>query len=201
MNWIFLGHPLRDVCDFFVPPPFDFEPFKPKLQGLHGVGLGHALQPGKVYRLVAHAHVLVQAALLGEIANARAPPPCSKAGLRVECEPASGSTMPMMLRISVDFPAPFGPSKPTMAPLGTPKETPSNTRCAPKDFSSCDMESAVVIDQLNMSLTRSKNPFSRGSGDGWKFGASLQLSKVERSSEVNSCGVHTLRFTNRSPRP
>jgi len=45
--------------------------------------------------------------------------------------PASGAMMPMMLRMRVDLPAPFGPSKPMMDPWGTSKETPSRTCCCP----------------------------------------------------------------------
>ena len=41
--------------------------------------------------------------------------------LPIEIVPESGCSFPVIMRKSVDFPAPFGPMMPTMAPLGTVK--------------------------------------------------------------------------------
>src|SRR5262245_44047704 len=49
--------------------------------------------------------------------------------------PASGASVPASTCISVDFPAPLWPTRPTHSPAATAKSTPSSARTAPKCFS------------------------------------------------------------------
>ena len=49
-----------------------------------------------------------------------------------QTSPRSGRITPNVILISVDFPAPFGPSRPTTRPAGTSKSTSSSTRRSPK---------------------------------------------------------------------
>jgi hypothetical protein len=45
-----------------------------------------------------------------------------------------GGMKPVIMRIVVDLPAPFGPRKPSTSPRSTANETPSTARLAPKVF-------------------------------------------------------------------
>src|SRR5512147_419917 len=48
--------------------------------------------------------------------------------------PALGGMKPVIMRMVVDLPAPFGPRKPSTSPRSTVKEMPSTARLAPKLF-------------------------------------------------------------------
>src|ERR1017187_1142871 len=48
--------------------------------------------------------------------------------------PSVGGMKPVIMRIVVDLPAPFGPRKPSTSPRSTENETPSTARLAPKTF-------------------------------------------------------------------
>ncbi|OQC26274.1 MAG: hypothetical protein BWX70_02358 [Verrucomicrobia bacterium ADurb.Bin070] len=48
--------------------------------------------------------------------------------------PAVGGMNPVIIRIVVDFPAPFGPRKPRTSPFSTEKETPLTAWNEPKSF-------------------------------------------------------------------
>src|SRR5690348_9532274 len=51
-----------------------------------------------------------------------------------ETDPALGGMKPVIMRIVVDLPAPFGPRNPSTSPFPTSKETPSTARLVPKDL-------------------------------------------------------------------
>src|SRR6266436_5259091 len=51
-----------------------------------------------------------------------------------ETVPALGGMKPVIMRMVVDLPAPFGPRNPSTSPLPTSKETPSTARFGPKDL-------------------------------------------------------------------
>src|SRR5499427_4287542 len=48
--------------------------------------------------------------------------------------PEVGGMKPVIMRMVVDLPAPFGPRKPSTTPLATSKETPSTASFGPKDL-------------------------------------------------------------------
>ena len=48
--------------------------------------------------------------------------------------PSVGGMKPVIIRIDVDFPAPFGPRKPSTSPRSTANDTPSTARFAPNVF-------------------------------------------------------------------
>src|SRR5262252_598379 len=64
---------------------------------------------------------------------------------RIWMSPASGAVMFMIMRIVVVLPAPFGPSKPNIAPLGTDRERLSTARNFPNDFETPVRPIAVSI--------------------------------------------------------
>ena len=64
-----LLHALRELLQAPVPPSHDVEPFEPLRQARPSIGGTHPFQPREVERLLADLHFLVQAALLGQIAN------------------------------------------------------------------------------------------------------------------------------------
>src|SRR5258705_9570870 len=50
--------------------------------------------------------------------------------------PSLGGMKPVIMRMVVDLPAPFGPRKPSPSPRSTLNEMPSTARLAPKAFTS-----------------------------------------------------------------
>src|SRR6266436_9400481 len=48
--------------------------------------------------------------------------------------PEVGGMNPVIIRIEVDFPAPFGPRKPSTSPRSTENDTPSTARFGPNVF-------------------------------------------------------------------
>ena len=48
--------------------------------------------------------------------------------------PAEGGMNPVIMRIVVDLPAPFGPRKPRTSPISTLNDTPFTAVVAPNDF-------------------------------------------------------------------
>src|SRR5467141_1229636 len=48
--------------------------------------------------------------------------------------PSVGGMKPVIIRIVVDFPAPFGPRKPSTSPRSTENDTPSTARFGPNVF-------------------------------------------------------------------
>src|SRR5687767_12758392 len=53
--------------------------------------------------------------------------------------PEVGGMKPVIMRMVVDLPAPFGPRKPSTSPRSTLKEMPSTARFAPKAFTRLSM--------------------------------------------------------------
>src|SRR6478736_3839330 len=51
-----------------------------------------------------------------------------------ETLPSVGAMKPVIMRIEVDLPAPFGPRKPSTSPRSTAKDIPSTARFVPKTF-------------------------------------------------------------------
>src|SRR5713101_8349642 len=51
-----------------------------------------------------------------------------------ETSPPDGGMNPVIMRIVVDLPAPFGPRKPSTSPFFTVNDTPSTAIVAPNDF-------------------------------------------------------------------
>src|SRR5579871_2087162 len=49
--------------------------------------------------------------------------------------PADGGMKPVIIRMVVDLPAPFGPRKPSTSPRSSENEMPSTARFAPNNFS------------------------------------------------------------------
>jgi hypothetical protein len=48
--------------------------------------------------------------------------------------PSVGGIKPVIMRMEVDLPAPFGPRNPKTSPRSTENETPSTARFAPNNF-------------------------------------------------------------------
>jgi hypothetical protein len=75
----------------------------------------------------------------GVLAEASSSTPTCRPGLlsraygrpRKVAEPDDGGVSPVIIRIVVDFPAPFGPRKPVTDPGSARKETESTAMCAP----------------------------------------------------------------------
>ena len=59
--------------------------------------------------------------------------------------PESGRTRPMMLRMSVDLPAPLGPRRPKQVPGRISRETPSTAVTAPKRFRTESINRGVEV--------------------------------------------------------
>ena len=64
-----LGHALAQLLHLLVPPRAHVPALEPFLDALGGLGLVHALQAGQVHGLFAHLHLLVEATLLGQVAQ------------------------------------------------------------------------------------------------------------------------------------
>ena len=65
-----LGHALRELLDLLVPPVLNAEPDEPLLQPHDGFAARKSLETGEEDGLFAHLHLFIEAALLGEIADA-----------------------------------------------------------------------------------------------------------------------------------
>ena len=65
-----LLHALGEFLQLFVPPGHDVELLKPVGQPLLGFAVRKALELGQIERLVAHLHLFVEAALLGQVTDA-----------------------------------------------------------------------------------------------------------------------------------
>ena len=65
-----LRHSLRQLLDATVPPRRDVEPVEPHPQAAHGLGTRQPFEPCEKERLLAHLHLLVEAALLGQVTDA-----------------------------------------------------------------------------------------------------------------------------------
>src|SRR3954463_14025445 len=63
--------------------------------------------------------------------------------------PSVGGMKPVIMRMVVDLPAPFGPRKPSTSPRSTVNEMPSTARFAPKDFTRL----SILIIKLGSFLT------------------------------------------------
>src|SRR6478736_5510675 len=63
--------------------------------------------------------------------------------------PSVGGMKPVIIRMVVDLPAPFGPRKPSTSPRSTVNEIPSTARFAPKDFTRL----SILIINLGCFLT------------------------------------------------
>ena len=64
-----LLHALAQGLELLVAPLAQVKPLEPLLHLVGGRGLVHTLEPGQIHYLVAHLHLLVQAALFGQIAD------------------------------------------------------------------------------------------------------------------------------------
>ena len=194
-----LRHAFGDVGHLAVPPSIHFEPFEPPLQLGDGGRPLHALEPGEVDRLLAHFHVLVETPFLGEVTDAPDRFPRPRLTAKAD-DPRIGLHDAHDAADEGGLAGAIGAEQPHDAARLDRETDPFQDALGPVGlFQLRDLE--CVVHQLNMSRTRSKKPLSRGSGFGWKLGASRQLSKVLRSSADSSWGVQTLRFTSRSPRP
>ena len=58
------------LLDATVPPRRDVEPVEPHPQAAHGLGTRQPFEPCEKERLLAHLHLLVEAALLGQVTDA-----------------------------------------------------------------------------------------------------------------------------------
>src|SRR4051794_20921762 len=67
--------------------------------------------------------------------------------------PDVGGINPVIIRIEVDFPAPFGPRKPSTSPRSTENDTPSTARLGPNvliKFSTLIMFNPVKSQRLDL---------------------------------------------------
>src|SRR2546421_1131015 len=60
-------------------------------------------------------------------------------------DPASRSTAPVMILMSVDFPAPFSPTRPCTSPAARSNDTPRSARTPEKDFSMALASSSGIL--------------------------------------------------------
>src|SRR5438094_4877688 len=77
--------------------------------------------------------------------------------------PELGGMKPVIMRMVVDLPAPFGPRKPSTSPLPTSKETPSTASFAPKDllrFSTLIIRKQISSRRLSQLRVGRKRPAS-----------------------------------------
>ena len=65
-----LRHPLTELLHALTPPGLDVELLKPAFQLSRRLAAAHPLEAGQKNGLIAHPHLLVEAALLWEVANA-----------------------------------------------------------------------------------------------------------------------------------
>ena len=112
-----LLHAARELVDLGEPPVLlgrlEVEALHPVLDALVRVLAGHALELGEELQHPADLHLLVEAALLGQVADAVGDAGRSRCGLpNSEMEPLSGTMMLRIMRIVVVLPAPLGPSRP-----------------------------------------------------------------------------------------
>src|SRR5215210_2371059 len=59
-----------------------------------------------------------------------------------EISPAEGGMNPVIIRMVVDLPAPFGPRKPSTSPFSTVKETPFTATFGPNAF--CRLRTVIM---------------------------------------------------------
>src|SRR5215469_10777622 len=69
--------------------------------------------------------------------------------------PEVGGMNPVIMRMVVDLPAPFGPRNPRTSPLATSNETSSTARFGPKDLLRL---STLIMAPLDIALTRQVPP-------------------------------------------
>jgi hypothetical protein len=112
-----------------------------------------AVQTRQVDELIEHAHLRVEAALLGQVANRRRVS-ASTSRPRQRTLPASACSTPSAIRIAVVFPAPFGPTNPTISPAGTRNDTSSSATTSPKRRTNPTNSSASVPDGTAVTATR-----------------------------------------------
>jgi hypothetical protein len=85
---------------------------------------------GEVGELLAHAHLRIEPAFLGHVADPRRVDARSGSP-RQRTSPASASSTPSMIRMAVVLPAPLGPTKPKIWPAATEKKSRSRATCSP----------------------------------------------------------------------
>src|SRR6267143_6528602 len=71
--------------------------------------------------------------------------------------PAVGGMNPVIMRMVVDFPAPFGPRKPSTSPRSTVNEMSSTARLGPKAFASLSIFIMLKEGQNYRRITRLKS--------------------------------------------
>src|SRR5688572_17620876 len=64
--------------------------------------------------------------------------------------PAVGGMKPVIMRIVVDLPAPFGPRNPSTSPRSTLNETPSTARLGPKLFTRFSMRIMELLEHSDV---------------------------------------------------
>src|SRR5260370_34655841 len=72
--------------------------------------------------------------------------------------PSVGGMKPVIIRMVVDFPAPFGPRKPSTSPRSTENDTPSTARFGPKVFTKFSTLIMRFI-QIPIGVGESDKPF------------------------------------------
>ena len=63
-----LGHTLREILDLLVPPILDAEAYEPLFESLDGLAARETLEACEEDGLLSHLHLLVETALLGQVA-------------------------------------------------------------------------------------------------------------------------------------
>src|ERR1044071_3797569 len=104
--------------------------------------------------------------------------------------PSVGGMKPVIIRMVVDLPAPFGPRKPSTSPRSTVNEIPSTARFAPKDFTRLSIliirPGALVVQGGGLSPKNAGVPAGEASGDAilrYSFSFSSHPLRLSRRNE------------------
>ena len=114
----------RELLDAVAGALGEAEPLDPAVGRRGASSVATPCSRAKYVELVADAHLRVQAALLGHVAEARAGREVDRARRSSGPSPRSGSSTPSTMRIVVVLPAPLGPTKPNIWPGSTVKRQP-----------------------------------------------------------------------------
>jgi transcription elongation factor GreB len=88
-----------------------------------------------------------------------------------ETLPSVGVMNPVIMRMEVDLPAPFGPRKPSTSPRSTEKEIPSTARFVPKTFTK--FSTLIMVVYLKLSQV------NRGDNQSWRLGKEVFPAKCQ----------------------
>ena len=111
-----LLHALGELFGLLGDGLGDLHALAPDVGALAGGGGVEAVELAEEDELVDDLHLLVEAALFGQVADALEDACGRRAGRRGSTVPESGTVMPIIMRMEEVLPEPLGPSRPNMLP-------------------------------------------------------------------------------------